>query len=320
MSPRRSPGRRIAKSLLPIVLLVVLVLLCTVGYLAYTVTHPRTRAYLVTPERFLQLSSEHGVKATGETWANRDGSTARGWLLRGAEGQPSVILLHRYGADRSWLLNLGIKINETTGYTVLWPDLRGHGENPLVGWTSFGSREGEDVLAALDYLRTLKTAQGAPLVGERAGLYGVELGAYAAMLAATRDAKVHALVLDSVPAGADALLRDAVRERVGLDNGLVQGLARMGTGIYLLGSYSNVPACQLAAQLAGRRVLLLTGEDAPETLRAQTAEVARCFPQQASLEVKSDLPLTGFNLPSATGEQGELYDRRVIDFFDKALR
>jgi len=30
--------------------------------------------------------------------------------------------------------------------------------------------------------------------------------------------------------------------------------------------------------------------------------------------------LTGLDLPSATGEQGEGYDRLVIDFFDKHLR
>ncbi|MEA2176260.1 MAG: uncharacterized protein QOD00_3852 [Blastocatellia bacterium] len=320
MSPRRSPGRRIAKSLLPIVLLVVLVLVCVVGYVVHSVTHPPRRAYLVTPERFLQLSSEHGVKATDETWQNRDGTYARGWLLRGAEGQPAIILLHRYGADRSWVLNLGIKINETTTYTVLWPDLRGHGMDPPVSWTSFGSVEGDDVAAALAYLRTLKTPQGRPLVGERAGLYGVELGAYAALLAASRDDKIQALVLDSAPAAPDDILRSAVRERVGLDNGPLQTFTRLGTGIYLMGHYGGGPACGIAASLSNRRVLLLTGEDAPEPLRAQTVQLARCFPSQTTVEVKSDLPLTGFNLPSATGEQGELYDRRVIDFFDKALR
>jgi pimeloyl-ACP methyl ester carboxylesterase len=318
--PRRSPGRKIAKSLLPIVLLVVMVVLCVVGYVVYGVTHPPRRAYLVTPERFLQLSSERGAKATDETWANRDGTQTRGWLLRGAEGQPAVIMLHRYGADRSWLLNLGIKINETTSYTVLWPDLRGHGLDPPVGWTSFGSREGDDVAAALDHLRTLKTPQGHTLVGERAGLYGVEMGAYAAMFAASRDAKVQALVLDSVPASTDDILRSAVRERVGIDNGALQTLTRWGIGIYFLGRYDHTPTCSIASSLSNRRVLLLTGEDAPEPLRASTAQLARCFPSQTTVELKSDLPLTGFNLPSATGEQGELYDRRVIDFFDKALR
>ena len=33
-----------------------------------------------------------------------------------------------------------------------------------------------------------------------------------------------------------------------------------------------------------------------------------------------DLPLSGFSLPSATGEQGEAYDRIVIEFFDRNLR
>jgi hypothetical protein len=32
------------------------------------------------------------------------------------------------------------------------------------------------------------------------------------------------------------------------------------------------------------------------------------------------LPLSGLNLTSATGEQGEAYDRVVIEFFDKFLR
>ena len=55
-------------------------------------------------------------------------------------------------------------------------------------------------------------------------------------------------------------------------------------------------------------------------LRDSTAVVQRCFPTKANVEAKLDLPLTGFNLPSATGEQGEGYDRPVIDFFVKNLR
>ena len=37
-------------------------------------------------------------------------------------------------------------------------------------------------------------------------------------------------------------------------------------------------------------------------------------------EIRRDLYLTGANLPDATGEQEESYDRPVIEFFDKALR
>jgi pimeloyl-ACP methyl ester carboxylesterase len=302
--------------LLPIVLVLALVLVTVIGWVVYSVTHPARRAYLVTPESFAQLSNR---KATNETWRNHDGTESRGWLLRGLAGAPSVVLLHRYGVDRSWLLNLGVMLNEATNYTVLLPDLRGHGLNPPNGWTSFGTREAEDVVAALEYLRSLKTPQGQALVGNTAGIYGVELGAYTALRAAERDESVRVLVLDSIPATPNDMLRMAVKEKTGLNNNLLQWFVRGGTHFYFFGNFDNRPACESAAHLANRRTLLLAGDDA-SSLRDSTIALAGCFPQGSNVELKSDLPRTGFNIPSATGEQSEAYDRRVIDFLDKALR
>ena len=315
---RRRLGKKLIRSLLPIVLVLVLVVVGVLVWIVYGVTRPPRQAYLVTPQMFTPFSGPV-LKVTDETWRNRDGSQARGWLLRGAEGAPAVVLLHRYGADRSWLFNLGVKLRETANFTILWPDLRGHGMNPPVAWTSFGTREGDDVLAALDHLRTLKTERGQALVGERIGLYGIELGAYAAMKAALHDTRVRVLVLDAVPRAPDEMLRAAVRGDLGMDNRLVQYLARGATRIYFLGSYDNTPTCTMAASLATQRVLLLSGEDAGY-LRDSTVGLGRCFSNPANIEVQTDLPLTGFRQPSATGEQGEGYDRRVIDFFDRQLR
>jgi fermentation-respiration switch protein FrsA (DUF1100 family) len=132
--------------------LVVLAVLCVTAWLVYSATRAPRRAYLVTPEKFLRLS-DRGLRATEETWQNRDGTRARGWLIRGTEGAPAVLLLHGYGADRSWLLNLGVKLNETANMTVLLPDLRGHGQEPPVSASSFGWAESDDALAALEYLR-----------------------------------------------------------------------------------------------------------------------------------------------------------------------
>ena len=123
----------------------------------------------------------------------------------------------------------------------------------------------------------------------------------------------------SVPAAPDDLLRAAVKERTSIDNSLLQTLTQWGMRIYFLGDYKNDAACAAARSLSNQRILLLTGEEAG-SLRGSTIALAQCFPNQANVEIKSDLPLTGFNLPSATGEQGEAYDRRVIDFFDRTLR
>ena len=318
MARRPRLGKKLAKSLLPILLVLLLALVGGPGWLLYDISRPQGRPYLVTPLAFTQISGP-GLKATDETWSNRDGSTARGWLLRGAAGSPAVVLEHRYGADRSWLFNLGVKLNEATNFTILWPDLRGHGLNPPVKWTSFGARESDDLLAALDYLKGVKTPAGQPLVGEHVGAYGVELGAYATLKATTKDTRVRVLVLDSVPASPDELLRAAVKEEIGIDNLVPRKLVQAVARVYFAGAYENTGSCELAAALQNQRVLVLSGADAGY-LRTSSATLVKCFPNPANIEVRTDLPLTGLNLPSATGEQGEGYDRRVIDFFDRNLR
>jgi pimeloyl-ACP methyl ester carboxylesterase len=270
----------------------------------------------VTPTTLSQLTGPI-IKARDVTWKNHDGTTARGWLLPGGEGAPAVILLHPYGADRSWLLNLAVKLNETTNFTVLWPDLRGHGENPPVTWSLFGTVEGDDTTAAIEYLHTLKTPANKPQITGHIGVYGAELGAYAALDAAKRFPEIRALALDSAPASPDELIRAATQSRAGMNNAVLQKLARWGISVYALGKYESTASCDFARSLRDVRVLLLTGAEG-DPWRASTMELGKCF--NGTVEVKKDLPITGVNLPASTGQQEETYDRPVIEFFDKALR
>lgn len=318
MARRRRLGKKFFKSLLPILVLLVVALVVALVFVVYGVTRPPRRAYLVTPESFAEISGP-ALKVSDQTWRNHDNTSARGWVLKGTAGSPTVILAHRYGGDRSWLFNLGIKINEATGATILWPDLRGHGLNPAVSWTSFGSVESDDLQAALEFLRTLKNAEGKTLVGDKVGLYGIELGAYASLRLAANDDAIQALVLDSLPRNPEDVLQAAVRDDLEIDNSPVRFLTRSAIKAYFLGRFDNTASCELAARLKEQKVLLLSGTDAGY-LRDSTLEQIKCFPKKANLEVKTDLPLTGFRLPSATGEQGEGYDRLVIDFFDRNLR
>ena len=110
-----------------------------------------------------------------------------------------------------------------------------------------------------------------------------------------------------------------VRGYVGVNIKPLSTAARFATQLYFLRDYANQDSCQLAAALENRRVLLLAGED-DGYLRESTKSLPSCFPNKSNLETKTDLRLTGFTLPSATGEQGENYDRLVIDFFVKNLR
>ena len=316
MSARQRAARGLIRAFLPILLVVLAAFAAVTVWIVHGITRPPRAAYLVTPQTFSQVTGPI-LKATDATWRNHDGTNARGWLITGAEGAPAVILLHHYGADRSWLLNLAVKLNESTNLTVLWPDLRGHGENPLVSWSLFGAIEGDDVTAAIDYLHTLKTTANKPQISGRIGVYGIELGAYAALDAAKRYPEIRALALDSVPASPDDLIRAATSGHAGMNNAVLQRLANWGIRLYSLGKYQTTPSCQLARSLRDVQTLLLMGE-VGDAWQSSTLQLSKCL--NGPVELKRDLNLTGFSLPTSTGEQEETYDRPVIEFFDKALR
>ncbi len=300
-----------------IVLLLLAIAAASIGFI-YKASRPPTAKYLVTPEKYGMFSAR-GARVTDETWRNRDGSTARGWLLRGAENSPAIIVLHRYGADRSYGLNLGVKLNEATNFTILMPDLRGHGENPPVKSSSFGGCETDDVLAAIEFLRGISTDSQAHLVGQNIGIYGVDLGAIAAITAAAKDEDIKALALDSIPANSNDLLATGVDRNFPFASSLTSKLAELGTRAYFFnGCYRRDAVCDTAKAVENRRVLLLAGSDAPK-FQASTEKLSRCFPKDTEVETKTDLNPSGYSITNASLEQSEAYDQRIIGFFTRSL-
>ncbi len=304
--------------MLPIVLLLVGALIASSIFLAQKASFAPKARYLVTPEKYGQLSSR-GAQITDETWQNMDGSTARGWLLRGSPGAPAVILLHAYGADRSYVLNLGVKLNEATDFTVLMSDQRGHGDTPHVKATSFGGCETEDALAAIKFLRSLKLDGQTVLVGPNIGIYGTEMGALTAVFAAGKDESIKSLVLDSAPNSSDDLLARATVKRYPFASFITARVAQLGTYLYYYdGCYRRDSACETAKNLNNRQVLLLAGADAPE-FQISTTALSRCFPNSTKIETKTDLNPSGYNITNASLEQSETYAQQVISFFKQSL-
>lgn len=307
------------KLLLPVVILVVLATVAASVWLVHEVSQPMSSAYLVTPERYGWLSAR-GAQVTDETWANTDSTTARGWLLRGMPNAPAVLLLHKYGADRSHVLNLGVKLNEATNFTILMPDSRGHGGSAPVKRTTFGGCESQDVKAAIAYLRGLKTPEELTLVGNDIGIYGLEMGALAAISTAAGDPTIKALVLDSVPQSSDALLGNSVETRFPFASVVTAKIAEMGTYPYFYqeGCYSRAPVCETAKILTNRRVMVLGGIDAP-TFQDSSARFAKCFPATSTVDAQTDLSPSGYSLFSVSLEVTAAYEQRVIDFMKQAL-
>ena len=310
--------KSIYRLLLPVVILAVVAVMVASIFLVHTVSVPPQSAYLVTPEKYGQFSTR-GARVTDEKWMNRDGTQSRGWLLKGSEGLPAVVFLHRYGADRSHVLDLAVKLNEATNFTVLMPDERGHGVDPTVSQSSFGGCEGDDALVAIEFLRELKTETQSNLVGQNIGFYGVEMGAIGALNAAAKDQSIKALALDSIPSNSDDVLAGAIEKRFPFASSVTSKIANIATPVYFYnGCYWRGAACDLAKSVGNRQVLLLAGSDAPD-LQDSTAKLNRCFPNGTQVEAKTDLNPSGYNLMNASLEQSAAYDQRVIEFFKTAL-
>jgi pimeloyl-ACP methyl ester carboxylesterase len=162
----------------------------------------------------------------------------------------------------------------------------------------------------------LKTDDKKNQVGKNIGIYGVELGAYAALSAAAADPDIKTLALDSVPLYSDDLLASVIVKRYPFAGFLTAKIAALGTYPYFRGNYKSDSLCDAAASVKDRKVLLLAGVDVP-SFRNSTVELGKCFTFQ--IESKTDLSISGFGVIGAGGEQSEAYEQRVIEFFKKAL-
>lgn len=305
--------------LLPVLVFVVVTIMGASVWLVHTTSTPPKNAYLVTPEVYGRLSG-HAARITEENWKNRDGSNARGWLFRGKKNMPAVVLLHKYGADRSYVLNLGVKLAEATEFTVLMPDLRGHGLNPPVASSSFGGCEVDDTLAAIDFLRGLRDAEKENLVGEEIGIYGVEMGALAALATAGADQSLKAVVLDSVPTKSSDLVDNVIARRYPFVSYITSRMAQGGTYLYYAsGCFRRQTVCEVARSVTERKTLLLSGVDVP-ALKTSTESLAGCFPSNTKVQAFTDLNASGFDLVNVSPEKADSYDQKVIFFFQENLK
>ena len=126
-------------------------------------------------------------------------------------------------------------------------------------------------------------------------------------------------MLDSVPTNSDNILSSVVEKRFPFASFITAKIAEFGTYPYFRGSYKSGSLCDLANGITNRKILLLAGVDVP-SFKQSTEDLQKCLPKQDILEAKTDLSVSGFSVISASGEQSEAYDQRVIEFFKKSLQ
>lgn len=148
---------------------------------------------LVGPVDFQRL---HGEEVRFRSF---DGTSLRGMHLRAANRaayEGTVIFCHEYGADMYSCARYARPLVEA-GFDVFTFDFRAHGESSNWGryrplqWPS--DKEMEDVLGACAHVESSLLAEGRPV---EIGLFGISRGAGAALLAASSDPSVKAILCD----------------------------------------------------------------------------------------------------------------------------
>lgn len=182
----RDPSSSIRGALNLLLLLAVLlglVCACIAGYLDYRMLHPQSSRTLLSAEELLQHVTTVQFTLPGE--GNRDG-----WFFPGLRGAPVLILCHGYKWQRTDVLTLATILEENQ-YNVFLFDFSGHGKSP--GATTMGPREATEVLTTIAVM-----AQRNDVDRTKMGLWGADVGGYAALAAAAADRRVAAVVAESV--------------------------------------------------------------------------------------------------------------------------
>jgi len=119
-----------------------------------------------------------------------NGGEREGWFFPGLQGAATIVFCHGYGSQRGDTLTL-VSALQDQQYNVFVFDFAGHGASPNA--TTLGYREADELRSAINALA------GRPDVDPKHfGVWGMDLGAYAALEAAEADPRIVAVAVDSV--------------------------------------------------------------------------------------------------------------------------
>jgi pimeloyl-ACP methyl ester carboxylesterase len=293
----RYPTRWYMKLLTVILALVFFAVVATAvisGVLIYWIVKPQRTSSEINMESFPGRPDEVDFTVAGL-------GTRKGWFFPGLRGAPTIILCHGYQSSRGELLTL-VSALQDHQYNAFVFDFAAHGGND--GLTTFGYRESDEVHAAIETLAARNDVDAA-----RFGLWGYNLGAYAALREAEKDTRVRALVLDSVYDNPKQMVKIGV-EKTGVGGFPMMVRSAQTSFEWLNYAYKNDPPLSAKLKsLHGVPILFIGAADDPE-LAAITREMflKASEPREMAIVAHGNF----VNLPD---DEKRTYENRVVTFF-----
>jgi len=293
----RYPTRWYTKVFTAVVALAFFVGLATLaiaGFLVYRIVKPQRTSSEINMSTF--PGRPDAVQFTVAGLGNREG-----WFFPGLRGAPTIILCHGYESSRSELLTL-VSALQDHQYNVFVFDFAAHGANP--GMTTFGYKEAEELRAAINTLAARNDVDPTSF-----GLWGYNLGAYAAMREAETDKRVRVLVLDSVYDEPKQMVKVEV-ENTGLASfPFMVRSAELSFDWLNYQHKQDPPLSKRLSALAGVPKLFIEAADQPEL-----ADLTRDMFVK-SPEPREQAVIPHGNFAGMGDEDKRAYENRVVTFF-----
>lgn len=268
--------------------------LAIAGFLVYRIVKPQRTSSEINMSTF--PGRPDAVQFTVAGQGNREG-----WFFPGLRGAPTIILCHGYESSRSELLTL-VSALQDHQYNVFVFDFAAHGANP--GMTTFGYKEADELRAAINTLAARNDVDPASF-----GLWGYNLGAYAAMREAETDKRVRALVLDSVYDEPKQMVKVEV-EDTGLSSfPFMVRSAELSFDWLNYQHKQDPPLSKRLSALAGVPKLFIEAADQPEL-----ADLTRQM-YTKSPEPREQAVIPHGNFAGMGDEDKRAYENRVVTFF-----
>ena len=264
------------------------------GFLVYRVVKPQRSA----PE--ISLASFPGHPEVVD-FTVPDLGQREGWFFPGVRRGPTIVLCHGYESSRGELLTL-VSALQDHQYNVFVFDFAAHGANS--GVSTLGYREADELRKAVDVL----AARG-DLDPTRFGLWGYNLGAYAALREAEDDKRIRALILDSVYNDPQQMVKIGVeRNGLGAFPFMIRAAQRLFGYLNGIRRHDPPPSSKLAA-LSGVPTLFIQALDDSE-LAAVTRDLFLEAP-----EPRDQAVIPHGNFVGLSEQEKRDYENRVVSFF-----
>jgi uncharacterized protein len=288
------------KTIFPAVAILLVGLFSISAVFVYKISRPDAVLESVNPSHYLLPSLEIAAP-------DANGDMIYGWWIPGLKGAPGIILAPGYGMNRSDALSLAVGLHNY-GFNLFIFDQRGSVDSPREVST-LGLYETEDMLSAVRLLRDRPEINR-----DRIGIWGVDIGALAALKAAAQIKEIRAIAADSVFRSPNDFLSYRLEEEFGIDNRLLQfGCYQVFRLFHLRGSLSVSEELPLQA-LSDRNILFIKGENR-KGLGFLTTDIYDALQPQKEL-----ISFKAARFHSMSGEDLKNYDRQVVNFFHLNLR